>query len=316
MINKYSLFDLHCDTALRLAHQKLSLLDNEECHISLQKAGYLDRYVQIFAVYTPQSMNDEEGFQNFCATTDYFNDELSKNSGIIAPLCKNGVQIEQAVSNGKRGAILAVEDARILNGNIERIDILADSGVRFVTPVWGGVSCIGGAHNSDVGLSDFGKKAVKAMSAQGMIIDLSHASEKTADDIIETVSAVGGMAVATHSNSASVYGHTRNLRDRHFSDIKALGGLVGISLCTPHISDEKVPGVDSIVKHIDRYMELGGEDTVAIGTDLDGTGLPEGFHSIADVYKIGRRLSELGYTDKQINKIFFENAFHFATQKL
>lgn len=316
MISRYSLFDLHCDTALKLAHKNLPLSDNEECHISLKKSEYLEKYAQIYAVFTPQSMNDDEGFRNFCNTAAYFNNELSKNINVIAPLCKNGAQIEKSILEGKRVAILALEDARILNGNIERIDILSDYGVKFVTPVWGGLSCIGGAHNTDFGLSEFGKEAVRAMAAKGMVLDLSHASEKTADDIIEAVSAVGGTAVATHSNSASVYGHTRNLRDRHFADIKTLGGLVGISLCPPHISDENSPGIDSIAKHIDRYMELGGEDVISIGADLDGTSLPDGFHSISDIYKIGQRLSELGYTDKQVSKIFFENAFRFATQKL
>jgi membrane dipeptidase len=95
-----------------------------------------------------------------------------------------------------------------------------------------------------------------------------------------------------------------------------MGGIVGISLCPPHISDEAEPNVDSVIRHIDRYMELGGENVVAIGADLDGTDLPSGFGGIEDMYKIADRLFELGYPEELINKIFFENALSFALKNL
>ena len=316
MNRTYSLFDLHCDTALCLARKKLHLLDNDDCHISLNKAAYLDKYVQIFAVFTPRSMSNSEGFDNFISTSSYLIDELNINSEIIAPLCLDRSDIVNAIKNKKRCAILAVEDVRILDGDINRIDLLVNRGVRFVTPVWGGESCIGGAHNTECGLTEFGQKAVKEMSKRGIIMDLSHSNEKTADGIIEAVKEVGGKAIATHSNSASVYMHTRNLLDKHFENIKELGGIVGISLCPPHISAEAAPDIDSIIRHIDRYMELGGENTVAIGGDLDGTDLPTGFNDISDIYKISDRLSALGYSDIIINKIFFDNAYNFAVNNL
>ena len=316
MTKKYNLFDLHCDTVIRLSSHSLSLADNTECHVSLDKAEYLNRYAQVFAVFTPRSMSDGEGYENFIHAVDYFNAELEKYHDRIAPLCKCGDDVRAAIIGGRRAPILAVEDVRILEGNEERIAELHAKGVSFVTPVWGGESCIGGAHNTDIGLTDFGKRAVRLMSEMNIVMDISHSNEKSADDIIEAATSVGGAIIATHSNSDSVFHHSRNLRDRHFEVIKALGGIVGISLCPSHISDEDAPNVDSIVKHIDRYMELGGEDTVAIGADLDGTELPRGFESVSDMYKISDRLSELGYTQNTINKIFFENAYNFAIKNL
>ena len=314
MKKRYSLFDLHCDTALRLAHRLLSLADSD-CHISLKKAAYLNKYAQVFAIFTPRSFSDNEGFENFQKTVEYFKREIDSNSGVIS-LCRDAQSIKSVLDSGKRAAILAIEDVRMLGGNEERIDVICSSGVRFVTPVWGGESCIGGAHDTEIGLTPFGKKAVKKLSQNKIVLDISHANEKTADGIISAAAEEGGMVIATHSNSASVYSHTRNLRDRHFFDIKATGGLVGISLCPPHISEEESPNVDSIVRHIDRYMELGGEDTVAIGADLDGTDLPDGFSDIGDLYKIADRLSELGYSEEIINKIFFENALNFSLKNL
>ena len=314
MRKECNLFDLHCDTALRLAAKSLSLTDSD-CHISLKKAEYLKKYAQVFAVFTPRSLSDDEGFKNFKKTVDYFEKEIQKNADCIS-LCRSSNEIKNALESNKRAAILAVEDVRIIGEDESRIDFICSKGVRFVTPVWGGESCIGGAHNTDIGLTAFGKTAVRRLAEKNVVLDISHASEKTADDIISEASAVKGKVIATHSNSASVYNHTRNLRDRHFRDIKSMGGLVGISLCPPHISDEKEPNVDSVVRHIDRYMELGGEDIVAIGADLDGTDLPIGFGGVQDIYKIADRLSELGYSEKLIGKIFYENALSFTLKNL
>lgn len=314
MNKKYSLFDLHCDTALRLAHRSLSLYDSD-CHISLKKAEYLNKYAQVFAVFTPRSFSDDEGFENFKKAVEYFENEIQNNSSRIS-LCKISNDIKEALSSGKRAAMLAIEDVRMLGGDVDKIEYICSKGVRFVTPVWGGGSCIGGAHDTDEGLTEFGKLAVRRLAENRVVLDISHASEKTADDIFDAAGAVCGKVIATHSNSASAFSHTRNLRDRHFEAIKALGGIVGISLCPPHISDEESPNVDSVIRHIDRYMELGGEDTVAIGADLDGTDLPEGFEDIGDVYKIADRLSLLGYSSTLIDKIFFENALNFALKNL
>lgn len=311
----YSLFDLHCDTALRLTHRSLSVSDNEECHISLEKAKYLKNYAQVFAVFTPKPFTDDEGFDNFKKVMEYFEADVKRNGDKIS-VCTSGAAVKAAISEGKRAAIPAIEDVRILGGDESRIELILSKGVRFVTPVWGGESCIGGAHDTESGLTEFGRLAVKKLAEGHVVLDVSHASEKTADGIFEAAASVGGRVIATHSNSASAFKHTRNLRDRHFEAIKSLGGVVGISLCPPHISDEENPNVDSVIRHIDRYMELGGEDCIAIGADLDGTNLPSGFESIADLYKIADRLSELGYSRELIDKIFFENAFNFAINNL
>ena len=315
MEKEYSLFDLHCDTALRLAHKGLSLKDNLECHISLVRSDYLKNYVQTFAVFTPKSYTDDEGFDNFGMVMEYFEKEAQKNSRRIA-VCSTASEIRNALRDGKRAAIPAIEDARLLGGDLDRIDYICSKGVRFVTPVWGGTSCIGGAHDTDLGLTEFGKSAVRRLAERKVILDVSHASEKTTDDILSEARAAGGMVIATHSNSASAFNHTRNLRDRHFFEIKSMGGIVGISLCPPHISNEESPGVDSVIRHIDRYMELGGEDVIAIGADLDGTDLPQGFDGIEDMYKIADRLCELGYSTELIDKIYFGNAFNFALKNL
>ena len=126
----------------------------------------------------------------------------------------------------------------------------------------------------------------------------------------------GVTVMASHSNAYTVCPHSRNLRDYQFERIKALGGVVGISLCSIHINGKEQSDVDDVIKHIEHYLSLGGENVIAMGTDLDGTDLPNGFKGIADIYKIFEELQRLNYSEDLINKIAFENAFAFFKRNL
>jgi membrane dipeptidase len=179
--------------------------------------------------------------------------------------------------------------------------------------VWGGESCIGGAHNTSLGLTHFGKSAARRAFELGIVPDVSHSSESTVDDLIEISTELGKPLIATHSNSYEVYSHSRNLRDRHFKEIVSTGGIVGISLCDIHIQPAEYghPNIDSIVRHIEHYLEIGGENTICMGCDFDGCDLPDGFESVSDTVKLFDRLSQLGYSNELIEKISYKNAREF-----
>ena len=304
---KLSLFDLHCDTATVLFRDGASLREND-CHVSLEKASDFSGYRQIMAIWSDKKLDDEAAFCRFLDVANYIHNQLKISS---FPLLK------EAISLPANGAFLAVEDARLLCENIERLNILYDYGVRFLTPVWGGESCIGGAHDTAVGLTPFGKQTVRACFSLGIIPDVSHASIKTTDEIFALAEQYGKPVIATHSDSYSVTPHTRNLTDDQFVTIKRLGGIVGICLCPAHLShDPNVADIDSILKHIEQFYSLGGEDCLCLGCDLDGTPLPHGFSSIQDVYSIAEHMAKHGYGDNQIEKLFYKNAENFVTKNL
>ncbi len=304
---RLSLFDLHCDTATALFGNHASLYEND-CHISLKKASDFLGYRQIMAIWSDKTLDDDEAFDRFQDVADYIRNQLKIN---FVPLLKDGASLPS------RGIFLAVEDARLLCGDIGRLDTLYENGVRFLTLVWGSESCIGGAHNTAVGLTAFGKQTVRACFFLGIIPDISHASEKTAIETFELAEQYGRPVIASHSDSYSVCPHTRNLTDDQFTAIKNLGGIVGICLCPAHLS--KIPNtanIDSILKHIEHFYSLGGEDCLSLGCDLDGTSLPIGFSSVRDVYSIAEHMAKHGYSDRQIKKLFYKNAENFVTKNL
>ena len=221
------LFDLHCDTPTQLYRHNTSLVKNPH-HVSLEGAGAFDQYTQVMAIFSPYALDDENAFHNFHKTADYLMTEFETNCEKVAY-----VRTAQGFLAAKTPArmFLAVEDARLLAGKHDRLRILHARGVRFLTLVWSGESCIGGAHNTELGLTDFGKAVVKNCFSMGIIPDISHASQKTASDIFDIAEAYGKAVIATHSNAYSVHPHSRNLRDEQFKRLMACGGISGI--CHP-----------------------------------------------------------------------------------
>jgi membrane dipeptidase len=313
---KLSLFDTHCDTAFELYRRKEALRNNS-CHISLSCAQSYEKYVQLFAIWSDRRYDDRTCWEDFLKIADNFDLLIEQEADCIVKVTSKSL-LEQAIAQQKRAAVLAVEDARLLAGDIDRMQVLYDKGVRCMTLLWGGDTCIGGSHNTENGLTEFGKLVVKKCFELGIVPDISHASEQSVDDVIEIANQYNKPFIATHSNSYSAYAHTRNLRDRHLTELMRLGGTVGISMCPSHLRDcsQQNATTDDIVRHIDRYMELGAQNHLCFGCDFDGTDLPSDISHIGDLYKVADKLIAHGYTTQQIDHIFWENAYSFFRTQL
>ena len=315
-MNQLSLFDSHCDTAYELYHRP-ARLDRNNCHIDLEKASVYRHYAQFYAVWSNKRLDDEACWEDFLKITANFDAELNRLSD-RAVRVRDAAGLEKAFAEGKHAAILAVEDARIIAGKPERVDILKEMGVKYLTLMWAGKTCIGGSHDTNEGLTDLGKQVLRRCFAAGIIPDVSHASEQSVDDVISIAQELGKPFIASHSNAHALHPHTRNLRDRHFEALRDLGGMVGINLYTAFLTDTSVrpATVDDIVAHIDHFMALGGENCIGIGGDLDGSTLPDGFNHVGDLTKIADALARHGYSDGMIEKIFWKNLFSFAMNNL
>ena len=272
------LFDLHCDTLWAAYHGSKNL------HITPDKVKNYDEYKQIFAIFSNANLSDDEAYYEFW----------------------------EILNHSEKQTYLAVEGANLLGGDITRLDKLYDAGVRFLTLVWAGVSCIGGAFGTDVGLTDFGKLTVRRCFEIGIVPDLSHSSEHLFWDTINIADEYHKPIIATHSNSRAICKHSRTLTDEMFTAIKNRGGIVGISLFHTHLSDTEICTIDTVISHIEHFLSLGGENTVCIGSDFDGMSeLPDGISDISDMYKIYDRLLSMNYSAHLADKIFFNNAQNF-----
>lgn len=308
------LFDLHCDTATRLRSEHQSLTENT-LHISLSAARSLESYAQVMAVWTDARLSDASGYTRFFEVVKNLRREISQASELVA-LVEDAETLSTALASGKMAMILSVEDARILEGDLSRLDVLRAEGVRTLTLNWSGVTCIGGAHDTDVGLSDFGRDAVERCFDIGIVPDVSHCSRRGTVEVIALARERSLPIIASHSDSYAQNPHTRNLRNEDFLAIRELRGLVGINLCPTHLRNGGDATLCDVIRHIEHYLSLGGENVLAMGCDLDGTSLPRGFSGLSDIPSIAEELARLNYSNTLIERITYGNALDFFKRSL
>lgn len=294
------LFDLHCDTLLELYKKKENFKDNS-LHISLKKLQNYSVFLQIGAIWSDHRLNDNEAYFNCLNVINYV-----KTQGINV--------IDNLNSIEKYNFILSVEDARLLNYDLNRLDTLYSHGVRVLTLNWKNNSCIGGAWNTSCSLTNFGKDVIRHACKLGITIDLSHSSLETFWNAIEICDKLGFSTIASHSNSFSLCNHQRNLNDDQIKKLSSLHGLIGISLVPEHLGS--CANIDTVIKQVEHFLELGSENCLCLGCDFDGTdSLPCGINSVEDLPLLFDKIkTEFG--NKIAKKIFFENAYNFFKKNL
>lgn len=301
-----NLFDLHCDTLYKAVTQKLPL-DDKSMQVS-QILGDDDKRLQCYAIWIPDDYSPEKAEQIFYSAYKKLSDECERLN--IKLIGQNEI-ISECFNNNKYSALFTIENSTALNGKIENVEKFAKLGVKIITLTWNASNAVGdGADVSNSkGITDFGKRVLREMENNGIVVDVSHASDRLFYDVAEIASR---SFIATHSNSRSVTSHRRNLTDEQFKIIKDRNGIVGINFHRDFLSDNPENACKyDLIKHIDKFLSLGGENTVCIGTDFDGCSLPDdiiGSESLSETYEM---LLKQNYKERIIRKIFYENALNF-----
>ena len=305
-------FDLHCDT-LTTAMQHSADLKCSWLDISFPRNEEIKRHCQCFAIYCPDTIKGEDAFNYYTMSKHYFKDQLSELSEYFEH-AKTALDIDRITASGKTAAILTVEGGRVLSGKIERLDNLYNDGVRMMTLTWNGENEIGkGSVEQGFHLKPFGIEVIKEMERIGMVIDVSHLSDAGFEDVLKNVDCA---FAASHSNLRSVCEHRRNLPDEYFKEIVRRKGIVGINFYKAFLNpDENSANISDIIKHIEKMLLLGGENTVAMGSDYDGCDVVEGIKKMNDVPKLFD-LVEKEFGTELAEKIFWKNAYGFFAERM
>lgn len=288
------LFDLHCDTVTKAFKENKRLYDSE-MHINLKKAGYIEKYRQCFALWLYDSLMGRSAFSFCMKLIDFYNGEIS---------CLK----EQGVTNLM--PLLTIENGSALGGSSESISLFAEKGVRMITLTWNGENEIGQGVGADSGkgLTPFGKTAVKLMEKENIRIDVSHLNESGFKDVL-SVSAVP--FAASHSGCYSLVPHKRNLKDWQIKEIINSGGIIGVPYCNTFIEG----GKEKVYEHICHILYMGGENSVALGSDFDGCDINKELSGIEKVGGLYQYLSESDIGKDITEKIFHINAERFFQVK-
>lgn len=304
------LFDLHCDSIVKYRELDADFLCRET-QFSLGDAGKFERLCQTMAIFIPDDIRGQQALDYFNMHRDYLL-KLAAKQPELAEMAYSGADVERITRSGKSALMLAVESGAALAGQIDNVDYLAECGVQMMTLVWNGENEIGSGHQTDKGLSEFGRRVVKRMEDKGILVDVSHLNDRGFEEVCEIA---GQPFIATHSNLRSICGHNRNLTEQQFGEIVKRGGLVGINLYEQFLADDAVGTVDRMFRHIYRMLELGGEKIIACGSDFDGADIDP---TLADPVKFAgtaEYLLKQGIPQQVVDQIFFENALNFFMAK-
>lgn len=297
--------DLHCDTASRLLYENLKLKESD-CKVDIQKLKKANAKAQVFAHFIELNIVNNP-YTEFIKMYDNLIKELKENEDSIE-IVRNLNELEKVNNNGKIGAFLSIEEGEVLEGKVERVKELYDMGIRFITLTWNFKNSIGypnaGYKYKDFGLTEKGKEIVLEMERLGIIPDCSHLSDGGFYDLVDICKKP---FIATHSNARAITDHSRNLTDDMIVKLAEKGGVMGLNFCAPFLGKEKVPSINSMIKHIKHTRNVGGIDVLALGTDFDGIGNEVEIENIGEIGRLRDTLIKEGFTNSEVDKIFYGN---------
>ncbi len=295
-----TVFDAHCDTVQRICDFGGNIVDNLY-HIDLNRLDLYDGYIQIFAAFIDKENDNLPPFKRCNQLIDRYFYEIDKAQDRVCH-CLNSEDISMALNKCRLAALLSIEGGEALEGKIENLNYFYERGVRAMTLTWNYSNEISGGigEKQGAGLTDFGRSVVSKMNELGMLIDVSHISEKGFWDVIDATECP---IAATHSNAKKLCSHPRNLSDEQICAIIKNGGCIGVNLYSEFIGGDRC-SIKDVLAHIEHILALGGENNIGFGCDFDGmSSLPEGVEGVQDIYKLFDEMQKCGYTDLLIKKI-------------
>jgi membrane dipeptidase len=353
---KYLTIDTHCDTPIEMMNTGFDLgVKHDKGCVDFPRMIEGGLNAEFFAVFLGQGPRNDSAYdqahEQALKIFKVVHENLEKNSN-MASIALNPEEAYKLKKDGKIAAFIGLENGYPVGKDISKVKQFYDLGARYITLCHSSNNDIcdsstdpnGPEHN---GLSPFGKEVVKEMNRLGMMVDVSHMSDKSFQDVIETSSAP---VIASHSSSRALCSSPRNLTDDMLLALKSNGGVIQICILSSYIktpepnpeldakmkelrekygdfsalSDEqrqsfrnerwevqnkyrKLATVADVVDHIDHVVQVIGIDYVGIGTDFDGGGGVNGCKSVADMKNITIELLRRGYSNADIGKIWGGN---------
>ena len=324
------LIDLHCDTIYSLWEGKVEGdLASSSLSVDRKKLEGTGSAAQCFALFTP--MYEHLGERDRNKSPWQVLNEL--HDRFVSETEKAGIPQMRKVSDLSDGgvhAVLTTEEGASIEGDISRLEILKEWGVKIFGLTWNHENELAYPNTEgspfafdgqlmEKGLKANGFEAVEECSRLGIIIDVSHLSDGGFADV---ASLVKGPFVATHSNARSITEVTRNLTDEQLKALADTGGMVGLNSFNEFVHPvESEQTVDNLVKHLIHMVEIMGIDHVGFGFDfsefLEGATLSS-FSSQATPYTIGLEdashvpnliaaIRKAGFSEEEIEKFAYKN---------
>jgi membrane dipeptidase len=341
-----TVIDTHSDTFSRVLDEGLNFFGDDGLAVNFPQmvSGGLD--VQMFALYIAPGMPPGCTVKRAMAMAGAFFNAIAESKGRLV-LVQTAKALKHSVAAGKKCGMLSVEGGHIIEGDLNILRSFRNLGVMSMTLTHAQNNEFADSSQDERrwgGLNDLGRQVVKEMNRLGMIVDVSHVSDETVEDVLQITNFP---VIASHSCCKALCKHPRNLPDTLIKKIAKTGGVVHITYYPPFLDDraseafeqnwkrlhgelsgksavenpqymsdfyarcmEGVPEVplETLCRHIDHAVSLVGTDHVGIGSDWDGASI-----TVKDLENCGRlanltkALMQRGYRSTEIKQILGGN---------
>lgn len=302
--------DSHCDTPMFFDQQIAFHTRDPKILVDLHKMreGHLDATIMV--AYLKQLERTDEALLAATAKADRILNEIEAmvhaNCSYV-DIAYTPEDLLRLKQEGKKAIMLGIENGYAIGKELSNVAHFRKRGVVYMTLCHNGDNdlCDSARGNAEHnGLSALGKEVVREMNRVGMMVDLSHASEKSFYDALECSETP---IVCSHSSCRALCDHPRNLTDEQMKALAHKGGVMQVCLYSGFLRKEEPATILDAIEHLNRMVNIMGIDHVGIGTDFDGDGGISGCASASELINFTRRLLSERYSEADIRKIWGGN---------
>lgn len=304
--------DTHTDTPFWFKRAGFSIADRERNRVNIPKMdeGRLDGV--FLAAFIGQGKRDDASLKEAARKVTGLIEGIRQQAELNKDICGIAItsgDFARLKKEGKKAFFIGIENGYGIGKELTNIARFKEMGVNYIT--------LCHSYDNDIcdsstktkkewnGLSPFGEEVVKEMNRQGIMIDMSHASEKSFWDVIKLSKTP---IICSHSSAMAVCKSDRNLTDEQLKALAQNGGVAQVCLLDRYINEDyKNASITDAIEHIDHMVKVAGIDHVGIGSDFDGGGGIIGCQGDNDMIQITVKLIEKGYSEEDISKIWGGN---------
>ncbi len=322
--DKLLVLDTHCDTPMFFPQGVDFGSRDRRIKVDLHKMAEGRQNATIMVAYLPQPKPGETFPSKVdfpvAGPTEYadlifdkIEDMVEANKDYIS-IARTPSDLYEDKRHGRKSIMLGIENGLALNGNLSNVKHFAQRGVVYITLCHNGDNDICDSAkgcNTHNGVSRFGAEVIREMNRCGIMVDLSHAGEKSFYDALDISTQP---IVCSHSSSRSLCDHPRNLTDDQMRALAKAGGVAQTTIYHGFLCSDGEATVLDAIAHLEHSIRIMGIEHVGIGTDFDGDGGVRGFNDSSEIINFTRMLLAKRYSEEDIQKIWGGNFMRVMAQ--
>jgi membrane dipeptidase len=240
--------------------------------------------------------------------------DFCRRSSGSASIAGTRSELDANLQADRLSAVLGVEGAHAIEGQVDRVQELWQRGVRFIGLAHLSNNELCGSSTPLMGnkpVTPLGHQVLEQMEALGMALDVAHASPRALEEMFARKNL---RPFSSHTGAKGATNHWRNLSDEALKTIADRGGVVGIIFSRYFVGGSNF---DDIARHIEHAINVMGEEGVGLGSDFDGfIPLPQGMRDVRDLPKLTDALLKRGFPEARVEKVLGRNLTRFFQELL